>query len=641
MGGIGKTALAIEAAHRAGAQGWFPGGTLFVDLRGYDETLPPVPADQAVTALLDALGVRGVELPKTADRQHDLFRALLDLRAANGERTLLILDNASHPSQYLPLIPGAHHHRVLITSRDRPDSLPVRVIPLGTLSPEDSAALIASALHSTAPDDNRPAREPEAVLELSTLCGHLPLALQIAAAMLRRRRQRDIASLVAEIKRTGNTSGVLDRSRLGTDLYGRALALRPVLETSYRRLSRDQARLLRLLAMAPGPEVATETAAVLADLASDDALTLLEELAAAHLVTPIRRAGEAGSAMRWRLHDLVREFGAALMAGSAELVDEGAAARERTLAYYLRRATAADDWLRWLPGWEVPAEFADREAALAWLDAERAGLVAAVGWARDERFRRAAVDLALSLGEYLEWRRAFEDDVTLFKVAEEAAVQDGDVRSEADILDRLGIALRELGRAEEAVQAHTRVLGLIDGMADRLGEAMAWGNLGCALLAAGRSEDAVEAHTRACSMFKDVGDGRLQGMAWSNLGLALQELGRVQEAVDAHFRAGAAFTAAGDRHGWARAWRHLGLTLLKADRSDEAIAVFDESQAIHREFNDWYRVGLTLTNLAFAHTTCQNLADARDAYSQAADAYTRANAPTEAAQARTRAAELA
>src|SRR6266849_1559744 len=36
LAGVGKTALAVRAGHAARQAGWFPGGVLFLDLRGYD-----------------------------------------------------------------------------------------------------------------------------------------------------------------------------------------------------------------------------------------------------------------------------------------------------------------------------------------------------------------------------------------------------------------------------------------------------------------------------------------------------------------------------------------------------------------------------------------------------------------------------
>ncbi|WP_406336570.1 tetratricopeptide repeat protein [Streptomyces sp. NBC_00203] len=635
MGGIGKTALAVEAGHQARTQGWFPGGTLFVDLRGYDDN--PVTADQAVLALLDALGVRGPDLPPTTARQYDSYRALL---AERRDRMLLILDNASAASQFLPLLPGTDHHRVLITSRDRPYALPVRLIDLEALTPDESAALVTRALHDADERDDRPSREPAALRELTDLCGHLPLALQIAASMLRLRRHRDIASLVSEIAETGDATTVLDNGSPGTDLYGRSLVLRPVLETSYRRLPPDQARLLRLLALAPGTETGTEAIAALADLDVRAARSLLEDLAATHLVTPVCGGEGPDSAVRWRLHDLVRAYGAGVVAGDEELTGEGEAARERVLEYYYRWAAAADVRLRWLPGMPEPERFGDRGQALAWLDGERAGLVAVAQWAREERYAEVTVRLSACLAEYLNWRRYFDDKITISGVAQQAAHRAGDGLGEAGAWISLGNAQREVGRTEEAIEAHTRARDLSQAVEDRQREAIAWTGLGLDLREVGRTEEAIEAHTRARDLYQAAEDRHREAGAWNNLGITLWEVGRTEEAIEAHTRARDLYQAAEDRHREAGAWNNLGNALEKAGRTGESIEAYGKALETYEEFEDWYNEAQVLENLAIAHEDAHHAVEARTHWLQAADAYTRADAPDRATHAGTQAERL-
>ncbi|MFJ3776661.1 tetratricopeptide repeat protein [Streptomyces sp. NPDC090075] len=618
LGGIGKTALAVGTAHLACGKGWFPGGVLFIDLHGYDEQ--PVSADQALQSLLRALGVAPEHIPTTADDRAVLYRSVLAQRGA----VLVLADNASSPDQVRPLLPGEGRHRVLVTSRDRLSQLGARLVPLDQLTAEEARRLLELALEIADPEDRRVADDPGAAAQLADLCGHLPLALQIAAALLAEDPGMPLAELVGELAASHDRLVHLDDGER---------SVRAAFELSYRRLPPGQARLLRLLALAPGPEVSDEAAAALVG-ADVPPLRDLRALARAHLV---ERGSERGW---WRLHDLVRAYGVGVVAGDPGLREEGEAARERVLGFYLRWADAADDWLRWLPGRAEPERFGDRAEALAWFDGERAGLVTAVGWAWEERYADAAVRLAACLGMYLEWRRYFEDWLAIARVALRATRRLGNPFHEGNAWNNLGVALREVGETAQAIEAHERARDLHRAVGNPYGEGTAWMNLGIVLRGSGEARKAIEAQTRACDLYRTIGDGHREASVRNNLGSALREDGRQDEAIDEYSRAISLYEQVGDGQRHAVALMNLGAAFAEVGRLDEAFDAYGKSLEMRRAYDDWYGMGLTFVGLAEAWEMVGRTAEACAAYLQAADALSRGNAPTEAAQARIRAAAL-
>lgn len=202
LGGIGKTALAVEAAHAARKNGWFPGGVLFVNLHGYDDDY--VTAEQALEDLLRALGTPPEHIPNGVDARAAWYRSVLRARERELGAVLVLADNASSAEQVRPLHPGGVRHRLLATSRSKLPQLGARLLPLGELSPEEAYGLLDRALRIAAPGDARVANESDAAVELALLCGHLPLALQIAAALLVLDGDKLVAELVAELAESGD-----------------------------------------------------------------------------------------------------------------------------------------------------------------------------------------------------------------------------------------------------------------------------------------------------------------------------------------------------------------------------------------------------------------------------------------------------
>ena len=149
MAGIGKTALAVHAAHRLASR--FPGGQIFLPLHGHTPGHPPVVPEDALASLLLTTGVPAVQIPPGLEARMALWRDRLA-----GKQLLLVLDDAASSEQVRPLLPGGGGSLVLVTSRRHLSALEdATAVSLDTLPPDEAARLLVrlSGRAGLSPDD--------------------------------------------------------------------------------------------------------------------------------------------------------------------------------------------------------------------------------------------------------------------------------------------------------------------------------------------------------------------------------------------------------------------------------------------------------------------------------------------------------
>jgi transcriptional regulator with XRE-family HTH domain/tetratricopeptide (TPR) repeat protein len=552
--GVGKTSLAVHWAHRTADR--FPGGRLYVDLRGFDPAAPPLPAGQAVRMFLDALEVAPSRLPAGLDAQVALYRRLVA-----GRRLLVLLDNARDAAQVRPLLPGAAAAFVLVTSRgDLPGLVAAegaRPLPLDVLDPTGARHLLAARLGAT-----RLAAEPGAVDTVITRCAGLPLALAVAAARAATAPDLPLSTLAAALSGPGlsGLSGPPTTQDPDAPVPGApagadpATDVRVVFDCSYRWLSPAGARLLRLLGVHPGPDLAVPGAASLAGLPAGRVRPLLDELVTAHLLD---RDGD-----RYRMHDLLRAYAAERAAADPE----APAARRRLLCHYTRAAHAADRLL--IPTRDAialdppepgtaPVPLADRPAALAWFTAEQRALVSSVDAAAAAGEDGYAWQLGWALLEYLDRWGHWADVVATQQRAVAATIRLGHRNGMALCHRGLGRGYRRVGRLDDAEAQLLTAAALFAELGIAVGEARTHLSLAGLAEARGRYDRTRQHAERALALFRAAGRPIGEGNALNTLAWALDLLGDHAAAVR-HARAALPLlTAHADAYGLAATWHTL------------------------------------------------------------------------------------
>jgi len=596
MAGIGKTVLAVHAAHQLAER--FPDGQLFLDLHGHTPGTPPIDPAAALAALLRALGVPGERIPDSLDERAGLWRAHLA-----GRKTLVLLDNALDATQVRPLLPGAASCLALITSRNRLTDLDVTLsLSLDVLSADDAITLFTDIVGA-----ERVAADPVSAREVVALCGCLPLAVRIAAARLRSRPGWTVADLAARLR----------DDRLAELVTGDR-SVSAAFTLSYQLLSDAQQRLFRGLGILPVDTFDVYVAAALIGVSSREAERLLEDLLDAHLI-------EQRSDGRFRLHDLLRQH-----ARETAERDEPAQARHdavtRVLDYYLhttnlaaahfapgRRYAMAE--LAFTP--EHTPEFDGQPAALAWCESEYPNLMSVIAYAADYKQDAHVWQLAHALWYFFFLRGYYQDWITTNELALAATERIGDRRAHADTLRFLGTAYWRTGDFAAALHHHQLAMDGYRRLGDQAGEAAALRNLGLVRERLGRYAEAM-ADTRAgLALHHTLGDQRGQGAALTALGRMHRQLGRYAEAVEYQGQAIELLRAVGDPWGQAGSLREQGICAARLGRYDDALDSLRESAALHRKLGNGSGEAHSLNQIGVVHRLRGEFTEAIDQHQQA------------------------
>ncbi len=602
-GGVGKTALALHWAHRAADR--FPDGQLYLNLQGYGPDRPLDP-DTALDLLLRGLGLSGAQIPDGRQTRAALLRSVLA-----GREVLVVLDNARDADQVRPLIPGSAG-LVLVTSRSQLRSLAAREgahrVPLEPFSADDAAAYLTRIL---AAHDVR--YDTAELAELTRLCGHLPLALAIAAERLTREPAGSVRALSTELEQHPDRLALLD---VGEDADG---ALRAVFGWSYDVLDAQPARAFRLLGLHPGPNTSLEAVSALLAVPPAETRQSLGQLVGAHL---LEQPGD-----RYQLHDLLAEYSVRLVQ-EVEDTAESTAAQTRLLDWYahsalngkvaLEKSEPLLDFGRPVAGVE-PMVFDTARQAVDWFTDERQGLVAAVRTAVAQGHDRAAYRLAHALWPYLMYLRALDDLFEIQCLALDAARRTGDGDAEAVTTHAVGRAYLFRSDLDRACKHLDEALRLFELLGDDHGRGSALTDLGRLYRRWGDTDAAIRHHRAAIDVLEPLNDPVEVARNHENIADTYILAGRHHEAAEAARQALTLHRIAGERRAEAFTLDTLATALLGLGDHDEAGRIASQALDLSRDLEDRWSEVCALNSLGRALSARGNLADAHHHWQLALD----------------------
>jgi tetratricopeptide (TPR) repeat protein len=591
MAGVGKTTLAVHAAHRFVRQRRFDDLQLWVNLRGYDPAQPPADPSAVLEAFLRLLGVPGEQIYRL-----DLAgRSAKYRRLLAGRRALIALDNAATEEQVRPLLPDTPGCLTVVTTRHAMPTLAgASRLQLGVFPEPDALELLRRAI---GPD--RIDAAPGIAASIARSVGHLPLALRLVASRISETPGWTLADHLTRLAERR------EQRRLDT---GVELAL----TLSYNALPPDGQQMVRLLSLHCGSDFDVYAAAALAGTDLNRVQRQLDDLTAANLLQQSRPA-------RYHFHDLVSIYASAC-ATDAEPEPARRDALTRLFDSYLFTASQAMDiayaFERHVrphiaaPSSPVPV-LASAAEAQAWLAGEYPNLLASIIHAAQHGWPDHTYRFARTLSRWLHFSGRYNDALIVHGHALEAAMASGNRTTQGIALISIGSACHVLGLSAPAARYLQLALKICRETGDRNNEGWALGTLGVILASTGRYAEAVEHLLIAVDIYREFGDRSAEERASSNLGHVHALMGRYHDAIVHYEHALEVGRTIGDRAGEGLVLGNLAGTYAQLGRPQNARECYRQALTLHREAG--HRAGeanvLSLTHAAGGLDNEQDIID--------------------------------
>ncbi|MFV0374054.1 tetratricopeptide repeat protein [Microbacterium sp.] len=582
MPGVGKTQLAAAALGRMAAAD-VVSEVITIDVRGSDQSVPPVHARAILDGIARTLGSDVDERVRTSEYVARIVRALAVRRIG------VLLDDVGRADQVRALVRGVTRTPLVVTSRLALDVCVDCRIEVPGWDADEAVGFLALRVGA-----DRVAAEPDAARAIAELTGGLPLAMSLAATRIQQQPRWSLRDH-ADALRTRLAGLQLD------DDVSASLLL------SYQSLTAGPQRALRMCAVQPVEQLPAALVAAVLDCPPREADEMLTALADAHLIAR-GPAGEIG------MHALVRTF------AEARSLEEDPQARrnaavERLAAAYVSAARDAR-----------PAAFAldddterrghpmDAAAASAWYAAEIGNLIE-VASAVTARRPDLTVAIADVISPYIESQSMFRAATGLFHAALECAKELDDPRAVADAEYRFGHLLVRRGGPGAERHLH-RAIEIARAAGLPRTAVRAYNSLAVYAGYQGDVDAAITAFRHVKELAVEAGFEAALGTIDDNIGVTLRHTGDLAGATE-HHRAAIAFAhVRGDAGREGGAMSNLSEVCLAAGDVAEAIALARAAIELTREVA-LGRYAHALTNLGNAEAADGQLTAAREHHEEA------------------------